>query len=120
MKTNVRALIEHFLFDASALLARAQTASGGAFDEQPVPVKAVPPVYPPELLADGTSGVVILKVVIDDNGDVVESTTLKATREEFAAAAIEAVGRWKFKPARKAGQAVRSQISLPIKFTNET
>jgi len=99
------------------LLAGARAAD---FDEQPVPVKAVAPEYPAEMKRDNVSGVVMLKLVIDENGDVLEKSVAKSTRAEFEAPALAAVGKWKFKPARRAGEPVRATITLPIKFTAES
>ncbi len=97
-------------------LLRAQSAD---FDERPVPVKAVAPDYPKEMLAEKASAVVTVRLVVDENGDVVEHSVLKSTRAEFEGAALAAVGKWKFKPARKSGAPVRALITLPIKFNFE-
>ena len=99
------------------LFAGAQAAD---FDEQPVPVKAVAPVYPHEMKREAVSGIVTLKLLIDENGDVLEKEVAKSTRKEFEEPALAAISKWKFKPARKAGEAVRATITLPIKFTAES
>ena len=93
------------------------TAAANDFDERPVPVKAVPPVYPPEMLRAGTSGLVSVEVVIDESGNVAERTVIRSSRSEFEKPALDAVRRWKFKPARKSGAAVKARIVLPIQFT---
>lgn len=95
---------------------RAQSAE---FDERPVPVKAVAPDYPEEMLKEQVSGIVTVKLLIDENGDVLERAVSKSTRQEFEPAALAAVEKWKFRPARKAGVAVRARITLPIKFNFE-
>ena len=89
-------------------------------DERPVPVKSVAPTYPADMKRDGLSGMVTIKVVIDENGDVVSREIAKSSRMEFESPALEAVGQWKFKPAKKAGQAVKVAITIPIKFTAES
>jgi TonB family C-terminal domain len=99
------------------LLAGAQAAE---FDEHPVPVKAVAPEYPHDMKRENVSGIVTLKLVIDEHGDVLEKSVTKSTRVEFEAPALAAVSQWKFKPARKGGAAVRATITLPIKFTAES
>ena len=98
---------------------RAEITEGTDFDERPVPVKAVPPVYPPEMLRAGTSGLVSVTVLIDEKGDVVAREIAKSTRREFEEAALTAVKKWKFKPAKKAGAAVKARMVLPIQFTCE-
>ncbi len=116
---TTRALLRRlsFLTVSICLFAGVQAAD---FDEQPVPVKAVPPEYPADMKRDSVSGIVMLKLVIDENGDVLEKSVAKSTRAEFEAPALAAIGKWKFKPARKAGEAVRATITLPIKFTVES
>lgn len=104
---------------ALALLPSRVCAAGSDMDERPVPVKSVAPDYPADMKRDGQSGLVYIKVVIDENGDVVEQNVEKSTRAEFEAPALAAVSRWKFKPAKKNGAAVRVGITIPIKFTAE-
>lgn len=112
-----RRLIAAVLIALGSSLLCAQSAD---FDEQPVPVKAVKPVYPEAMAQEKTSGIVTVKLVIDESGNVVEHSVYKSTRSEFDQAALTAVAQWKFKPARKAGAAVRSVITIPIKFTIES
>lgn len=87
-----------------------------SFDERPVPVKAIPPTYPPDMLQQEVSGLVNVVVIIDASGNVVERAVAKSTRPEFERPALEAVKKWKFKPAKKAGTAVAVKIVVPISF----
>ena len=89
-------------------------------DEMPVPIKSVAPAYPADMKRDGTSGLVVVQVAINENGDVVGCTVAKSSRVEFEAAAVQAVQSWKFKPAKKAGVAVSVKINVPVKFTVES
>ena len=98
---------------------RAAITEGGDFDERPVPVKAVPPVYPPDMRREGASGLVQVTVLIDEKGNVVQREVAKSTRVEFEPAAMEAVKKWKFKPAQKAGAAVKARMVIPIQFSCE-
>ncbi len=95
-------------------LAHGQTAKD---DERPMPVKSVAPMYPEAMRRDHVSGIVMLRVVIDENGDVVERTVAKSSRPEFEAPALEAVQQWKFKPAKRAGMAVKATVTIPLKFS---
>lgn len=105
---------------ALSLLPLRVAAAGSDMDERPVPVKSVAPEYPADMKRDGQSGLVYIRVVIDENGDVVEQSIEKSTRAEFEAPALAAVSHWKFKPAKKNGAAVRVGITIPIKFTAES
>lgn len=87
------------------------------FDERPVPVKAFPPAYPPEMLRQGITGLVSVTVVIDEKGAVVESVVAKSTRSEFERPALEAVRKWKFRPGMKGGAPVTVRMVLPVQFS---
>jgi len=85
--------------------------------EPPVPVRTVPPKYPDSMRHDGTSGVVTVSCTIDEKGNVQEPKVEKASNAIFAEPALEALRKWKFKPAKKAGTAVAIHVSFPIQFT---
>lgn len=85
--------------------------------EAPVPVRMVPPKYPVEMRKEGTSGVVTITCVIDEKGNVTEPTVEKATNDAFRQPALDALRKWKFKPAKKGGTPVALKVSIPIQFT---
>ncbi|WP_404424437.1 energy transducer TonB [Nibricoccus sp. IMCC34717] len=85
-------------------------------DENPVPVKTPPPAYPEALMKEGVSGIAVVTVVIDENGDVLAAEARKASHDGFKAPAEEAVKGWKFTPAKLAGKAVKVKVAVPIKF----
>ena len=107
-------LIAIALFAASAAL-RAESA----FDEAPTPLRTQPPVYPAALRLEGVSGIVSISVSIDEKGDVASTAVSKSSNPAFDQAALDAVARWKFKPAKKSGQPVAVTVVLPIRFTAE-
>ena len=85
--------------------------------EPPVPVRMVPPRYPVEMRQEGTGGIVTVKCTIDEKGNVVEPTVEKATHEAFVQPALDALKKWKFKPARRDGAVVSMRVSIPIQFS---
>lgn len=87
--------------------------------EPPVPVRTVPPVFPDEMRRDGISGVVTVSILIDEKGNVQEPKVVKTTHEAFSQPAIDALTKWKFKPAKQAGEAVAMRVNIPIQFTNK-
>ncbi len=93
-------------------------APARAETEPPVPVRMVAPDYPYEMKRAGISGVVTLSVEIDETGAVQSCQVQKSTHQEFEQPALDAVRKWKFKPARKDGTAVKIKIQLPLRFTN--
>ena len=105
-----------------AFLAVAVAGRSGEFekpDTPPVPVRTRPPEYPSQLKRDGVSGMVVVNVVIEADGSVADVEIRKSTNSEFDAPALEAVKNWRFKPAKKDGNAIRSKVALPLKFSAE-
>ena len=88
-------------------------------DENPVPVKTPPPRYPDSLKREGVSGVVAVTSVIDETGAVSSTTVAKSSHPDFERPAMEAVSKWKFKPAKKDGAAVKVKVTLPLRFSVE-
>ncbi|MFZ5495111.1 MAG: energy transducer TonB [Verrucomicrobiota bacterium] len=87
--------------------------------EPPVPVRTVPPVYPDDMRRDGVSGVVTVSILIDEKGNVQEPKVVKTTHEAFSQPALDALSKWKFKPAKQDGAAVAMRVNIPIQFTNK-
>jgi len=85
--------------------------------EPPVPVRTVAPKFPDEMRRIGTSGLVTVSCLIDEKGNVTEPKIVKATNDAFAEPAIEALKKWKFKPAKKDGEAIAIRVSIPVQFT---
>jgi len=98
---------------------RAQDADGvyTKVDENPSPVKTAKPVYPSELRRDGIEGLVAVSVVIDETGDVISSKVAKSSNKAFESAALDAISKWKFKPAKKDGKTVKVKVTIPFRFS---
>jgi protein TonB len=88
-------------------------------DVNPVPVKTPPPEYPEAMKRQGVSGVVAVSIVIDEKGLVISSSVAKSSQAEFEAPALEAIKKWKFKPAQKDGAPVKMKVTIPIRFNLE-
>jgi len=104
------------LFVISFALPSVCLAEGPEYDVRAVPLKTPPPEYPISLKRDGISGVVAVKVFIDETGAVSECSVTKSTNPDFNQAALDAVKKWKFKPAQKDGGPVKSRLIIPIQF----
>jgi periplasmic protein TonB len=88
--------------------------------EPPVPVRTVPPEYPDALRREGLSGIVVVKCAVDAQGNVSDAQVEKSSNAGFEKPAVEAVRKWKFKPAKKDGAAVGITVTIPVKFVSET
>jgi protein TonB len=84
--------------------------------ENPVPVRTVPPEYPSEMRRQHVSGLVVIKCTVDAQGNVSETNVVKSSNESFDKFAMDAVKKWKFKPARQDGEAISTSVNIPIKF----
>lgn len=102
---------------ASIALPTARADESASYDVRPVPVKTPPPAYPDALRRDGISGMVAVRVLVDESGNVAECEVTKSSRSEFEQPALNAIRTWKFKPASKDGSAVRSRLVIPIAFS---
>lgn len=77
----------------------------------------MPPVYPAELSRRGVGGTVHLLVDVAANGSVRQAKIeFSSGNRELDAAALEAVGSWRFRPALKDGKAVAGQVRVPVMF----
>lgn len=85
--------------------------------EPPVPVRTSAPVFPYQLRRDGISGMVMVSCLIDEHGDVQDMKVEKASNQAFVDPAMDALRKWKFKPAERDGARVPIRVSIPIKFT---
>lgn len=75
----------------------------------------VPPIYPESAKQSRVEGVVLLDVIIDDCGNVVE-TKLISGPQELVAAAIVAVKQWKFEPLALWGTKGAMEAELKVRF----
>jgi protein TonB len=92
----------------------------GKTETEPTPpeiVESVTPEYPPEAFEEGIEGRTVLAVVVDSEGKVTRVGIAESSgREDFDAAAREALVQWKFRPAERDGEPVEMQMLVPIEF----
>lgn len=82
--------------------------------EVPVPRNMVAPPYPPTAYWH-IAQAVLLEADVDRDGNV-ERTKVIRSAGGLDAAAMDAVSRWRFRPARREGSAVRSLVYVVIGF----
>ncbi len=87
-------------------------------DEAPVPVYTPPPMYPEKARRRRVETKLTVKMVINADGTVAKANIVNGEHLEiFSSAALRAVKKWRFKPARLKGKAVAVIVSLPLEFT---
>lgn len=88
--------------------------------EPPVLTNAESPVrYPPTLYERRVEGSVVLRIYVEAAGQLVPESTRIAEASGHAgldSAAVEAVRRMRFAPARRDGRAVATSLLQPIHF----
>ena len=115
MKTKILSLI--VLITALGMLPVSVLAAEGM--EPPVPVRTIAPHFPDEMRRAGSSGLVTVSCLIDEKGNVTEPKVIKASNEAFSEPALEALRKWKFKPAKKDGTPVAIRVNIPVQFNVE-
>ena len=78
-------------------------------------ITRVEPQYPDDARQARIQGTVVLKALIDANGDV-EDLTLVSGHPMLVPAALEAVKHWKYKPYSLNGQPVKVETQITVNF----
>lgn len=84
-------------------------------DRPPRPLRMTKPQYPREAFVKKLEGTVVLEILIDDQGHVVQARVLRSVAM-LDQAALETVQSWLFVPAMHAGRPVASLAQAPISF----
>jgi len=79
-------------------------------------VKMNKPVYPKYARRMGREGKVVLSILLDEAGRLIEARVLEKAGHGFDEAALEAVRLWKFKPAMENGTPVACRARMAIRF----
>lgn len=111
---------------------REQTGAGGVMAALPgsgegVERHATPrysdnprPTYPWRARVRGEEGVVLLSVLVNEQGGVSEVRVIASSgSSSLDEAATSAVKAWRFQPGRRGTQAVASRVQVPIRFRLE-
>jgi len=83
--------------------------------KQPMKIKDVKPVYPPEAQANRVQGVVIIETIIDPDGLVVDARILRSI-PLLDEAALDAVRQWKFTPTLMNGAPTAVVMTVTVNF----
>lgn len=84
--------------------------------EPPVRLYAPPPSYPPADWVAAVEGDVVVRAAISETGKVTGVEVLQGLTAGLNMAAIEALERWRFRPAMRQGEAVASNQVLTFRF----
>ncbi len=79
-------------------------------------INAPPPHYPPGRAAEGVHPTVILRITVTAEAQVTDIVIEHSAGDDFDQAAVEAVKRWTFEPARRGDAPVSSRIRVAVHF----
>lgn len=100
-----------------ASIASPADASPVEGDSEAQVIERSEPNYPIEALNAHEEGEVRLQVALDALGNVEDVRVASSSgSRQLDRAAIESVRSWRFRPARRAGEAVSSMIDVPVNF----
>lgn len=89
-------------------------------EQMPELIKAVKPLYPEEAAKKKLTGKVLIRALIDKNGDPVKVKVAKSSGNELLdKSALEAAKQNKYKPAIQNRQPVAVWITYPVEFKLE-
>ena len=87
------------------------------YDDPPIALSPIRPTYPEIAQEAGIEGVVIVQAFIDKKGRVKETLILKGVPNTgLDEAAMEAIRKTRFRPAKQRERAVGVWISIPVNF----
>lgn len=99
---------------------KAAPRTAGVATTLPMPVAGQTPAprYPTRALRRGDSGTVRVRVEVGPDGRPSQvSVAQPSGSRDLDRAAVDAVRRWRFHPARRNGEAVSGTVIVPISFT---
>jgi TonB family protein len=83
----------------------------------PISIRRITPVYPPELNEYAISGSVVLRVIIDEKGKTKVVDIVTPMGFGLDQAAINAVNRWEYEPAKRNGMPVKVYVRVQFNFS---
>jgi protein TonB len=93
------------------------SGEGSGSSSPPTGGYQVKPRYPDSARRRGIEGTVIIKAYVTEQGQVEQvQIEQSAGHADLDEAAVEAVGRWRFEPARRGRQPIPMWVSIPVRF----
>ena len=87
------------------------------YDDPPVAMAPIRPIYPEIAQEAGIEGVIVVQAFIDEKGRVKETQILKGVPNTgLDEAAMDAIRKTRFKPAKQRERSVGVWISIPVNF----
>ena len=116
MKNSIYSLLFFFLF-----LRVCGFAQEEKLDKYPEPIGGIEAmiknvVYPISAKEAGIQGKVLVKTIIDEKGNVVETEVVESVNADCDKAAVDAIKKTKFTPGIKDNKPVKAEVTIPVMF----
>lgn len=86
--------------------------------DNPVPLSSPAPRYPPQAARRGESGTVLVRVDVGPDGVPTSTSLVQSSNSRLLdKAALDAVSRWRFRPAVVNGRPTVGSVVVPIEFS---
>ncbi len=91
------------------------------YDKPPKPIGGISAlqnnlVYPEEARRQGIEGMVILEILINENGEVEDTRVVESLSADCDIAAVSAIQKTKWEPAEKEGKSIKTWAGVPVIF----
>lgn len=84
--------------------------------QKPMPISQPQPIFPLDMRGKKIEGVVTLKFIVDETGAVKSPKIDTSSHPSFNQPALDALKKWKYEPAVRAGKRVAWPMSQTIRF----
>jgi TonB family protein len=104
--------------EMALVLLSSPTGTEGFVLPQLIPGTKVQPEYPAEARAAGIEGEVVMKLAVAEDGTVRDVTVLRGIEghPSFADSALQAVRKWRFRPALFDGKPGPASLTITVRF----
>ncbi|MFN4217421.1 MAG: TonB family protein [Brevinematales bacterium] len=85
-------------------------------DDLPVPLSRISPDYPEEARRLGIEGAVVVKLYINEQGEVEDLEIIKSPDKLLAEATLKSLSKTRFSPARAGGKPVPVVLEFTLRF----
>jgi TonB family protein len=113
LSLNKDSLLEKETANVSVIETRLGSVGAPSFMHKEIPV------YPMPARRMGKEGKVVLKLMIDSRGNLLNIEVIEAAGFGFTEAAVDAIKKSSFTPAKRNGINVAARVLLPIRFRLE-
>lgn len=96
---------------------RARVLGSIELDRPPRVKFQISPDYPASMRHDGIEGEVLVELLVDETGRVIDAKIVRSTHHDFEGPVLRAVSRWRFDSGTRHGTPVKFRMIAPLNFS---